>query len=82
VVIQAYLGNAVHNPRRAVRQGEYERPFRKTRHDLKRQQELSRLAKCFHVELAESPSRRKLVIWSRDIGTAAHSATIRWKHIA
>src|SRR6266496_2960431 len=39
-------------------------------------------AKCFHVELAESPSRSKLVIWSRDRGAAAHSATIRWKHIA
>ena len=38
--------------------------------------------KCFHVELAESPSRSKLVIWSRDRGAAAHSATIRWKHIA
>ena len=38
-------------------------------------------AKCFHVELAESPSRSKLVIWSRDIRAAAHSATIRWKHL-
>ena len=38
--------------------------------------------KCFHVELAESPSESTHAIWSRVTEGNAHSATIHWKHLA
>ena len=38
--------------------------------------------KCFPVELAESPPESMHVIWSRVTACHAHSATIRWKHLA
>ena len=39
-------------------------------------------AKCFPVELAESPPESMHVIWSRVTACHAHSATIRWKYLA
>ena len=38
-------------------------------------------AKCFHVELAESPSETASAVWSRVTEGNAHSATVRWKHL-
>src|SRR5712692_5858635 len=39
-------------------------------------------AKCFHVKLAESPSETAPATWSRVTEGDAHSATVRWKHLA